>query len=269
MNAQFEDKWKGIAAGKSPDEFSLYVPKGAKPRTQRQINLFWYYRFIKNIVGEKNYRTGLELGCGRGTMSLYLNQYEGFEVSMIDISPDSIATAKRIFDAVGASGTFVVGAAESLPFSDESFDVVYSIGLLEHLPDHKTAMKESHRVLRPGGVMISLNIPAKRSVQILNDWYKKVLGRFTGKKYVRSDYYRNSDTPAAYARTAVEAGFQNVYTVNVNPFPIFVPIPIALDRLIARAYNALVFIRSLFMRYPFKTSYWLSQGHFLVGYKKS
>lgn len=264
MDAKFEDKWKGIAAGENADEFSLYVPKGNRPKTQRQINLYWYYQFIKSAIAGKDFHTGLELGCGRGTMSLYLSQYEGMRVTLSDIEPASIAMARRIFELAGAQGEFVVAPAESLPFADDSFDVVYSIGLLEHLPDYSQALREARRVLRPGGMLISLNIPGKRSVQIINDAYKKILGRFTGKKYVRPDYYRNNDTPEKYAAAARAAGFRAVSVTHVNPFPIFVPIPSVVNRAIARAYIAIIFMRSLFMKYPFKTSYALSQGHFLV-----
>ena len=44
-----------------------------------------------------------------------------------------------------------VADAENLPFSDNSFDIVYSYGVLHHSPDTAQAIREVHRVLRPGG----------------------------------------------------------------------------------------------------------------------
>jgi SAM-dependent methyltransferase len=47
---------------------------------------------------------------------------------------------------------FVLGDGERLPFAPESFDVVYSNGVLHHTPDTAEAVREVHRVLRPGGL---------------------------------------------------------------------------------------------------------------------
>ncbi|MFA5133297.1 MAG: methyltransferase domain-containing protein [Patescibacteria group bacterium] len=264
---KFENKWKDINENKSNDEFSLFVAPGGAPLTQRQINLYWYHRLFQNIIKEKKIKTGLELGSGRGTMSLYLNKYNGIETTLLDISPEAAELAKKNFEGHNAQGRFEVGSCEAIPFPNESFDIVYSIGLLEHLDNYKKTIEESFRVLRPGGVMIALNIPGKWSVQNINNWYKKILEFFTGKKYPAKDYYRNNDKPADYRKVAEEAGFKNLSVINVNPFPIFVPVRGETDKKIAKIYNLIIKARLLFMPYPFKTNYIFSQGHFLIGYK--
>ena len=50
------------------------------------------------------------------------------------------------------TGDFANADCERLPFADESFDVVYSNGVLHHTPDTAGAVREIHRVLRPGGL---------------------------------------------------------------------------------------------------------------------
>src|SRR5215467_2636662 len=59
--------------------------------------------------------------------------------------------AKRRFDLFQLPGTFRVADAEHLEFPDNSFDLVYSHGVLHHTPDTAAAVREIHRVLRPGG----------------------------------------------------------------------------------------------------------------------
>lgn len=265
--SKFENKWRNICEGKSSEELKLFVPPGSRPKTQREINLYWHYRLFKKYLKGKNYKSGLELGCGRGTMSLYLNQYEKMDVAMLDISEDALDVARKNFGIVGAKGEFICASSDTLPLADNSFDIVYSIGLLEHLPDYKKTMAEAYRVLKPGGMMISLNIPAKWSLQVLNNGYKRILSSITGKKYSPKDYYRNSDKPKDYYMAAKSCGFKNLEIINTSPFPIFTPIPMSLDRKVASLYNFILKLRSLFMDYPMKASYIFSQAHFLVGYK--
>jgi SAM-dependent methyltransferase len=59
--------------------------------------------------------------------------------------------AKRRFELFDLPGTFRVADAETLDFRDNSFDLVYSHGVLHHTPDTTAAVREIHRVLRPGG----------------------------------------------------------------------------------------------------------------------
>lgn len=265
---KFENKWRNICEGKGLEEIKLFVLPGSRPKTQREVCLYWYYQFIKRYLKGNNYKRGLELGCGRGTMSMYLNKYEKMDVAMIDISKDALDIARKNFEIIDGQGEFVCASSDDLPFEDQSFDVVYSIGLLEHLPDYKKTMLEAHRVLKPGGMMISLNIPAKWSLQRLNNGYKFILSSITGKKYPPKDYYRNNDKPKEYQQVAESCGFKNIKIVNINPFPIFTPLPMSLDSRIAKLYNLIIKLRSCFIDYPLKTNYVFSQGHFLIGYKK-
>ena len=207
------------------------------------------------------------MGCGRGTMSLYLNLYDGLKVSLLDISPDAIELAKKNFEYFGAQGSFVVAPSDAAGLPPESFDIIYSIGLLEHLQEYKKTLEESYRLLRQGGMIIHLNIPAKWSAQNCNNWYKKLLKSFAGKDYPAKDYWRNSDKPQDYIKAAEQAGFKNISAADINPFPIFVPISMKRDLQIAKIYNFIIKIRAFFLKYPFKTNYILSQGHFLVGRK--
>src|SRR5574341_386911 len=93
----------------------------------------------------------LEIGCGIGT--------DGFEFAKrgaryvgIDLTANSVAIAKERFDLFKVKGTLkVVNAEEGLPFENESFDHIYSFGVIHYSPRSEAIVDEMFRVLRPGG----------------------------------------------------------------------------------------------------------------------
>ena len=95
----------------------------------------------------------LDVGTGPGQLAFYLAG-AGFKVTGIDISPGMIARARQTAEQEGLSCDFRTGDAEHLPFKDNAFDVVVTRNLVWTLPDPKTAIREWHRVLKPGGRII-------------------------------------------------------------------------------------------------------------------
>ena len=93
----------------------------------------------------------LEVGCGMGTDLLQFAR-GGAEVTGVDLTPRSVKTSRDHLELYDQTGNFALADAERLPFADESFDVVYSNGVLHHTPDTAGAVGEVHRVLRPGGL---------------------------------------------------------------------------------------------------------------------
>lgn len=96
----------------------------------------------------------LEIGCGRGRVSAMLSQL-GVDVSGLDISPEAIALAKKIFRRNKLKGSFVCGDIENIPFENEAFDFVFGGGVLEHLEDTQRAFNEIFRVLKRGGKLVT------------------------------------------------------------------------------------------------------------------
>lgn len=93
----------------------------------------------------------LEIGVGAGTDFVQWLR-SGATAVGVDLSPGSLAEAKARVEAEGLDGAeLLVADAERLPFADESFDVVYSYGVLHHSPDTRRAIREVHRVLKKGG----------------------------------------------------------------------------------------------------------------------
>jgi SAM-dependent methyltransferase len=95
----------------------------------------------------------LDAGCGGGRYTVALRLLGAKCVVGIDISQIGIAGARRRIDDAGVSGVvFQQGSVLDLPFEDNSFDVVFSNGVLHHTVDWRRGVSEIVRVLRPGGM---------------------------------------------------------------------------------------------------------------------
>src|SRR6266404_2711934 len=111
-----------------------------------------YAPWMPELMGFKEFAGArlLEVGCGMGTDLLQFAR-AGASVTGVDLTPRSIQISQQHFAVYGASGDFAISDAEHLPFANESFDVVYSNGVLHHTPDTAGAVREIHRVLRVEG----------------------------------------------------------------------------------------------------------------------
>ncbi len=94
----------------------------------------------------------LDCGCGLG-LSANLLAKEGFKVTAIDVSPLFISKAKKKYGDQH-NLRFLEGDVGNLPFSDNSFDAVGSILLMEHVTDVKGVLGEMCRVVRNQGILI-------------------------------------------------------------------------------------------------------------------
>jgi len=109
----------------------------------------WHIPAAANFANTRGL-TVLEIGCGLGTDGAQFTK-AGADYTGVDLTNAAIELARKRFELFGLTGTFQVADAENLDFPDESFDVVYSHGVLHHTPDIDAAVQELHRVLKPGG----------------------------------------------------------------------------------------------------------------------
>ena len=115
----------------------------------------------------------LDLGCGNGISSRLLNQ-SGFEVVGTDISPLFLEDARKWENP---DLRYEVCDVVELPFVDESFDVICSNELIEHLPDVETALSEMVRVVREGGIVVLSGPNLCSPLTPLFDWIRLMCGR--------------------------------------------------------------------------------------------
>lgn len=112
---------------------------------------------IGEIVDMKNKKV-LEVGCGRGIFACYFAKNCGAKITGIDISPAMIesSAARAKNEGVQPSTEFKVADALSLPFPDNSFDVVVSeCGPVGLAPEPQKVVNEMVRVIKPSGYIVA------------------------------------------------------------------------------------------------------------------
>ena len=115
----------------------------------------------------------LDLGCGNGISSRLLNQ-SGFVVVGTDISSLFLEDARKWENP---TLQYEVCDVLELPFADESFDVICSNELVEHLPDVETALSEMVRVVRKGGKVVISGPNLCSPITPFLDWIRLIHGK--------------------------------------------------------------------------------------------
>jgi 2-polyprenyl-6-hydroxyphenyl methylase/3-demethylubiquinone-9 3-methyltransferase len=95
----------------------------------------------------------LDIGCGGGIIAEDLAQLSA-TVTGVDISTASLETAREHAKQTGLDINYMESYAESLPFEDNSFELVTCCDVLEHVDDVNMAISEIQRVLKPGGIFV-------------------------------------------------------------------------------------------------------------------
>jgi sarcosine/dimethylglycine N-methyltransferase len=108
----------------------------------------------------------LDLGSGYGGPARFLASRFGCEVTGLNVSAVEIEEAKRQTSAAGLASSvrFDHGDFHELPYSDDSFDVVWSQDSLMYGADKRRILEEVQRVLKPGGVLDFTDILARRDL---------------------------------------------------------------------------------------------------------
>ena len=144
----------------------------------------------------------LEIGCGIGTIVNELNG-KGHDIVGIDISGEAIEYGQKKYGDISLE----VQAAETLPYEDESFEVVLSFDLFEHIAQIDKHVSEVGRVLRPGGYYL-FQTPNRYSNIIYETlWTKSLQWR---------RYHPSLHSPGQLRRRMARHGFETRF-VKMNP----------------------------------------------------
>jgi ubiquinone/menaquinone biosynthesis C-methylase UbiE len=146
----------------------------------------------------------LEIGVGMGADHLEWAKSSPRSLTGIDLTPRAIDFTAERLSLHGLRSSLEVGDAENLPFPDDSFDIVYSWGVLHHSPNTLRAIREVHRVLRPGGVAKVMVYHAASLVGLML-WSRYALLAGRPFRPLRHIYSRHLESPGTKAYTTRSA----------------------------------------------------------------
>ena len=109
-------------------------------------------RRLLRLGGRMSGGRALEVGCGRGVgVELILGVFGAERVDAFDLDPDMVRRAARRVKRRGDRVRLWAGDVTRIDADDETYDAVFDFGIIHHVPNWRDALREIHRVLRPGG----------------------------------------------------------------------------------------------------------------------
>jgi demethylmenaquinone methyltransferase / 2-methoxy-6-polyprenyl-1,4-benzoquinol methylase len=128
-------------------------------------------RFLVSRVNAMPGSTVLDVATGTGLVARELAR-KNLNVVGLDQSPSMVRRGRSAVEATGLGERirFVAGQAQALPFADETFDAVTFTYLLRYVDDPAATVRELARVLRPGGVMASLEFHVPQGQWLRAGW---------------------------------------------------------------------------------------------------
>lgn len=152
--------------------------------------------------------TILEVGCAAGTQSIAFRK-KGYENAFgLDINPDVLEMAKSNAAQHNFPETmFKLGDANKMPFDDGEFDMICSIGVMEHLPDLNASLLDQKRVTKKGGWVI-MAVP-----NAYCPWWttiKKWRAKLSKKEHFSYPNMFRTFTPGEGVRAMEQAGLMDI-----------------------------------------------------------
>ena len=182
------------------DYVSIVYDNERTPKTNYPLELIKHLSMRFNLNGNLKL---LELGCGRGDFLLEFQNY-GFDCKGLDRDESSVK------NEYGLDVRQCDLASDQFPYPDEYFDVVYHKSVLEHLYDPENLMRQTMRVLKPGGKIIILT----------PDWHTQWKNFFEDFTHSRPyDVLALSDLLKAH-------GFNNIIVERFHQLPVIWNFPI-------------------------------------------
>jgi ubiquinone/menaquinone biosynthesis C-methylase UbiE len=179
---------------------------GSRQATERAIDFAVSDRSIPLEVAD--------IGCGTGASAILLAQLLNANITAVDFLPQFLDVLRTKADQLGVSDRISTLACsmESLPFTDEQFDVIWSEGAIYNM-GFENGIQQWKRLLKAGGVLVVSEITwttAQRPLEIKDYWdtHYPEIGTASSKMKVLEDH---GYTPLAYFALGEECWLENYY----------------------------------------------------------
>jgi ubiquinone/menaquinone biosynthesis C-methylase UbiE len=202
MKTAVHDFWNRASCGEvyaSGEAYAQQLKVQAQARYALEPYIFELARFEEGCGKDV-----LEIGVGMGADHLEWAKSHPNSLSGVDLTERAIEHTSTRMSIGGFVSDLRVADAEDLPFFEESFDLVYSWGVLHHSPNTPAAVREVWRVLRPGGIA-RIMIYHKHSIVGYLLWIRYAL--LTGRldRGLEEIYAKYLESPGTKAFTPAEA----------------------------------------------------------------
>ena len=203
---------------------------------------------IKILAKENNLKTILDVGCGTGRLVHFLNK-NSYQAYGCDTAKEAISLAKKI----NQDSKIKWGQASQLPYKNDSFDLITSISVIEHLTKTQVQkfLSEATRVLKSGGFIFFVTPNFSSPARLL-----------FGKKWFayKDPTHINFFTPKSLKLLLAKYGFKNVKFRHKSaynaPFVWYLPLP--LRKLPMPVKNCLNYLMISSPLATFRDSLWVS-----------
>jgi 2-polyprenyl-3-methyl-5-hydroxy-6-metoxy-1,4-benzoquinol methylase len=165
------------------------------------------------IIGRYGSFKGLKIlgaGCGTGRIEAWLAQ-EGAQITCLDHFMEALKVSRIHLQRSQATGHLAVGDLIKMPFSDKTFDCIYSGGVLEHFDDVSLPLKEYLRVTKAGGVIV-VSVP--NLVGVNAKYGAKPLANPVMRRFSKGEPPEKYFSGRAFRRAIEDAGF---HCLDVSP----------------------------------------------------
>ena len=218
---EFRDNW----VTREEAEYSHFTR--GEPKNQIQLAFRNHWETWNKIFPElKNIGRVLEVGAGRGTLSMYFSD-NGWDTTILDIVPEVLEHAKVQFDIQSLPVKTIVADCMAMPIPDNSYDVVFSIGLLEHFANPEEVLREQVRVLAPGGLLVSYVVPepsgecVQHSFEWINELIRVLAGNSVeiGTHSSKTEVFRSAHRAPYYTEILDSLGCASLGSSGTYPVP--------------------------------------------------
>ena len=193
-------------------------PRGIDVNLRSAPQMREYEAIVDRIAADRPGRV-LDWGCGLGQITSLLRA-RGVETEPFDYKEDVSEPTRRPLEHYPDVQALHSNDPVKLPYGDDEFDTVLSLGVLEHVADPDASLDEVARVLKPGGTFYVYKLPNRFSYL---EWIAKKLGLYYHGKLPYDRLYDKRRTLAILERH----GFEVVEFKRTNLLPLTIAHPVA------------------------------------------